>query len=973
MVILYRAGYYWCKLGSVSPLLSAGYMNNNYRLGLWLLLWLLVGAGPARAQSDVRRAIELNRLYKLAKRQDAAVKLTADQGDTLAATCRRFFTVLSSDGSLPSAEDLASESTPTAYEEYADNALVGNCAQQLFALWIKGSVARSGNAGGVMKASRVIHRYNNTLAYIHYEARNLLTQAFSLTSPQPAWSGALQAMQVAVPATLPSGTDALALILHHCDSLISRARGPRADSMALWAALGKLRDWAKPTTPQTAPGTYSAAWQALQDSAAGPHLGKKKYDWAQKAVADAVRNEARAFSPSTGRVPIGLFSFAGTKYGPNTADLMGHPPTPAAGPPAGWETAVLDGTARFVAKRFREELSAAFMQQFAALFSERQAATYGANLQLLFPATKELLTSGSAAFSGALVQPLRAAVQRDLQTVFFQYGPLLLANAVPPDVLIQRANDTRTALRKRAPVLKAAINELGRRDAVRAEMERELTSLLRTYAAAFRDSVRLCTDIARLKKAYLATEDARRYAYLTALCLRHLAAGQHPAELLTQLPEELKNQKVAQLLGPAYVATTLLPALATLASLSDAFTDASSLRRAWVNEKQLTALLQDPQQVVLFQGLVLHRLLAVAPAGLRPVLWQVQQGRGVKEFQALVFGFAGLAARFEAQVQQLNGTPAPDKAPADSAARAGRARALLDLYQTTLATVAFAAKQVNHAPDSALARLETLQAVGELVVQGYAAAQQRQFGLALTSLVQVVEKTIPADYVNASLNWPQVVRYGSVMAAVGQARTPDEVQGALQAGALPSGSARVKRESLFTASLNTYAGLTAGAEYVQGSGLSGNLGFTAAIGPCLTWGVHRKPGTGRRATGRYAQAWPFGKAGAPQRREMVGAAWGVFVSVIDLGAPVLLHLGNGDAYGTVPENVDFRHVFAPGLMVAYNIRNSPLTVLAGGQFTANLRQRPNDNDRRNSTRYNVSLAFDIPLVHFGVRTEARDN
>ena len=53
----------------------------------------------------------------------------------------------------------------------------------------------------------------------------------------------------------------------------------------------------------------------------------------------------------------------------------------------------------------------------------------------------------------------------------------------------------------------------------------------------------------------------------------------------------------------------------------------------------------------------------------------------------------------------------------------------------------------------------------------------------------------------------KLYKYGTFMAAVVQAKSSDDIENVIESFALPTGSARIKRESQFNVSLNAYAGL----------------------------------------------------------------------------------------------------------------------------------------------------------------------
>jgi len=85
----------------------------------------------------------------------------------------------------------------------------------------------------------------------------------------------------------------------------------------------------------------------------------------------------------------------------------------------------------------------------------------------------------------------------------------------------------------------------------------------------------------------------------------------------------------------------------------------------------------------------------------------------------------------------------------------------------------------------------------------------------------------------------RLAKYGSFMANVATAKTADEVAKAIEIAALPVGSSRVKRETIFNVAVNAYVGPFIGYERIRGVDSSGKVnsyGITAPIGVSLSKG-----------------------------------------------------------------------------------------------------------------------------------------
>jgi hypothetical protein len=167
------------------------------------------------------------------------------------------------------------------------------------------------------------------------------------------------------------------------------------------------------------------------------------------------------------------------------------------------------------------------------------------------------------------------------------------------------------------------------------------------------------------------------------------------------------------------------------------------------------------------------------------------------------------------------------------------------------------------------------------------------------------------------------------------AKNSEDVEKAIEAIALPSGSYSIKRASRFNASLNSYPGLLAGNEVAYQKSAAFSTGFTAPVGLSFAWGSKK------------------------------GYSNGFFIPVIDLGALVRLHFDNTSETASLPE-FNFINVFSPGIYYHRGFRNSPLSLHVGGQYAPKLRRQVND-DPVESVFLGAGLTVDIPLLNFHTR------
>ncbi len=212
----------------------------------------------------------------------------------------------------------------------------------------------------------------------------------------------------------------------------------------------------------------------------------------------------------------------------------------------------------------------------------------------------------------------------------------------------------------------------------------------------------------------------------------------------------------------------------------------------------------------------------------------------------------------------------------------------------------------------------------------------------------------------------EFLKYGSFAAALGNAKSAEDMKRAINAVALPAGSYRIKRNAFSNISLNAFAGITGGAEWVINDSTQSwencrpNLGPTASVGISLTWGGRRKINSAEVNEGDIL----FRKSDTDYRR-LSGRSWGLFVPVVDLGAVVLYRFGSSEP---LPRDVTFQQVFAPGLMFQFGFGKLPITLLAGGQYSPRLRSIDQVSNL-DAVRFNLSATIDIPLFNFYTKTD----
>ncbi|TCP24296.1 hypothetical protein EV195_106101 [Tenacibaculum skagerrakense] len=179
-----------------------------------------------------------------------------------------------------------------------------------------------------------------------------------------------------------------------------------------------------------------------------------------------------------------------------------------------------------------------------------------------------------------------------------------------------------------------------------------------------------------------------------------------------------------------------------------------------------------------------------------------------------------------------------------------------------------------------------------------------------------------------------VIRLVHFISNIATSNTSEDVENALESFALPTGSSSIKEETSTYVSINSFPGILFGREISNNTIDNANFaGITAPIG-------------------LYGQFWNLNKG-----------SLGIFVPIIDIGAPVRFRLDNNNDTGTLPD-FNFKDIFSPGLYVSYGFNRSPFAINAGIQYGPKLRDIDNGNGEFTdieSYRIGIGFVIDIPL------------
>lgn len=191
-------------------------------------------------------------------------------------------------------------------------------------------------------------------------------------------------------------------------------------------------------------------------------------------------------------------------------------------------------------------------------------------------------------------------------------------------------------------------------------------------------------------------------------------------------------------------------------------------------------------------------------------------------------------------------------------------------------------------------------------------------------------------------------KYGNLMVSCANAQTSDQLLAILEKAASPVQSYLKKRgEGRLAAAINMYPGLAYGYEIqLEDKGTFSNKGgnivaFTTPVGLSLDWGIGKK------------------------------SSLSLFASFIDIGAVTAFRLQ--DNASRLPE-LKWKNVFAPGAYLMWGIGGTPLTLGVGGQYGPALRNVQKDvttPDLQEASHFRagISLTVDVPLFIVSLRSK----
>lgn len=174
--------------------------------------------------------------------------------------------------------------------------------------------------------------------------------------------------------------------------------------------------------------------------------------------------------------------------------------------------------------------------------------------------------------------------------------------------------------------------------------------------------------------------------------------------------------------------------------------------------------------------------------------------------------------------------------------------------------------------------------------------------------------------------------------------------------AAPPNSYVIKRRTRASISLNSYIGTYFGVEYAPSP--KPVYGLTAPIGLTFSWGLHRK------TPNKINEDTFIGRDGKLQT--LTGSSFSINATIIDIGAVVSYRLSNG-IDKALPQKITFAQFLSPGLSCSFGIKNVPLCITTGFEFTPQLRNFEDLSQLHSASRIYAGVYYDLPLLNISKR------
>lgn len=496
--------------------------------------------------------------------------------------------------------------------------------------------------------------------------------------------------------------------------------------------------------------------------------------------------------------------------------------------------------------------------------------------------------------------------------------------------------------------------------------QQSLNVIKAAYQADLKELLHNISGLATLQKYQQLVNNHPPLTLLFATCnlLDMLQQKKSPADILytlgtapyVQLPL-IKNKNTND-----YASVIGLAAAISNAFININLSDPRAISYQWVSNEAISSIINNKEQYKLFMGLLCLNIkhIHIGNINIYKTLTDSTVASKICAVPTVANNFVNLINTLKSTILTLNSANGVSSKTAlyiDMAVEfTGTAKYLINLLPVEARTTATSRiEAINNYYIPLL--YQTNRVVEQLENKAYSAAIFQadtlviQIQEAVTSAISESKGSIRDSLKNLQTVLQEAhecyLKYGPFIAAVAEAQNANDVKNAISAFALPVGSSRLKKEHRFSWGLNSYVGLY----YSWNSNHTGNnlprneRGITAPLGIAANWKL-------------------------PNRLGSISAYGGI----IDIGA-IFSYKVNTD--NSVQSQIEFGQLLSPSLGLVYGLfmakkYNIPISIgynYQWGPRLKNIDKSGNSVLSALTTRHNLFIAIDIPLLNFHVSND----
>lgn len=579
-----------------------------------------------------------------------------------------------------------------------------------------------------------------------------------------------------------------------------------------------------------------------------------------------------------------------------------------------WESALIDGTAKFVAERFKEEVTRLYIDKFRARLGEIPY------LCKLLPETHDFLDNADVFNYQELGNDFKDAFEQDLEDILPNLRELIETDTIIPKKLdIQLRN--------------AFVFSLDLSD-----------KLIHEYHPIE------ILDYLEQKYELKSTADSTYQGYYD------LSKGLNILQLNLQRQKEISE--LANIEVP-------LAGLSNEDKYKDIWLPYESIK--WLNT---------PEEVIYFSAFLYYQDRPFFERIFDKIL--DQQGTSIQRFDSAIDRKKGVIAEnlyeelIDPIITLLNDI---EKIQVKDQLNGDDYTAIIENFVGLLHTLE--ELNVSTWPDDFILFGEEGKELLEKIVDVYRSIYKKDYAYLVSSGSYVIATLLKDalknenDTTKAKANVIQLLqaykKYSSFMVDIVTTENSDDVKEVIKRH-VTKFSYLDKRRSRFSATVTAQPGIVVGLERLSDTkNFKGNIGITAPIGFEFAWGHKNKEPL--KLENSKLSRYEF--VAGQQLKSFKGSYTSLMLTVLDIGAVFNYRLTDSDS--ALPQDITLKQVFAPGISLQHGFKNSPIVLGFGVQYTPELREvaTPPISEAKNSFRIQARLTWDIPLVKLGAWREKK--